>query len=237
MQILEKIKNFLFPHKCLACADIIETESVLCLKCFEAVNPSIYLSKCEVCSDPFEYETDFEICTKCQAAPPHFDKALYLYEYNHIVKKIVSKIKFADKTHLAKIIAQLLHKNFAEEINSCDFITFVPMHRKRLNQRYFNQSALIAKWLGKFSSKKILYHALKRKKFTSPQMTLTKKQRLENIKGVFAVTEKDLIKDRQLLLVDDVYTTGATVNECAKILRKSGAQKITVLTFAKTLNN
>lgn len=237
MEIYKNLKRVIFPNKCLGCEGIIEESVWFCLNCIKEVHSSIYLSKCEICSIPFEYELEQEICINCQIKQPFYDKSLYLYEYNRIIKRIISRIKFSDKTHLIKIIAQILYKSFAQEIKQCDFITFVPMHRKRLNQRYFNQSALIAKYIGKLSDKRILYNLLIRQKFGEAQSRLTRSQRLKNVVNAFTIGDDSGTKNKKIILIDDVYTTGATVNECSKLLRKAGVKEVIVLTFAKTLNH
>ena len=87
MEIYKKIKNLLFPNKCICCSRILSEYATFCLNCFQDINGGFYLSKCQICSHPFEYDAEDEVCVECQTHPPHFDKALYLYEYNKIYKK------------------------------------------------------------------------------------------------------------------------------------------------------
>jgi len=111
----------------------------------------------------------------------------------------------------------------------------VPLHIKKLRQRGFNQSAILARALKKKWRIPLNYFLLKRAKFTLTQTGLDKKEREKNIKGAFEVTSAKDVKDKNIILVDDVYTTGATVNECAKTLRKAGAKDVAILTLARVL--
>ena len=153
------------------------------------------------------------------------------------IRKIVSRIKFADQTHLVKFVSDLFYQHWKQYLEGSDIITFVPMHRKRLNQRYFNQSALIAKRLAKISKREVVFDVLRRRKHSKPQVKLSRVERQRNIKGVFTTSERGRCHNKKVVLIDDVYTTGSTVNECAKVLRRSGAKEIVVLTFAKALIN
>jgi ComF family protein len=123
--------------------------------------------------------------------------------------------------------------NFAEY----SLLIPVPLHVKRLRERGFNQSLLLADKLGKKHKLPVSFSLLKRHKFTLTQTGLNKTEREENIKGAFVVTDKKKVSDENIILVDDVYTTGATINECAKTLLKTGAQKVAVLTLARVIHN
>ena len=113
----------------------------------------------------------------------------------------------------------------------------VPLHIKKLRERGFNQSLILADAIGKKWQIPVNFSLLKRHKFTLTQTGLNKKEREQNIKGAFEVSDKEKIAGRNIILIDDVYTTGATINECAKILIKAGAQKVAVLTLARVLQN
>ncbi len=127
-----------------------------------------------------------------------------------------------------------MFKNFKDEINNCDIICAVPLHKKRLRQRKFNQAALIAKFLDR---KKFNPDLLWRLVNTVSQVKLKREERERNLKKAFLVNKKyrNSIKDKTILLIDDVATTGATINNCAKALKKAGAKKVVVLTIAKTV--
>ncbi|MFH2011812.1 MAG: ComF family protein [Pseudomonadota bacterium] len=121
------------------------------------------------------------------------------------------------------------------DFKSYDFLIPVPLHFKRLRERGFNQALSLAKYIGKKHGIPIDYMSLKRIKWESPQINLSKKEREENVKGVFFLRDKNRLKDKSILLIDDVYTSGATVNECAKVLRKAEACKVDVLTLARAV--
>lgn len=145
MRIYKTIKDFIFPNKCLSCEQIIIENIYFCYDCYGKLSLAKYLSKCEICSKPFQYSSDESVCIECKTSKIYYDKALYVYEYNLPAKQIITKLKFGDKTYLVKKIGQILVQNFLIELNNVDFITFVPMHGSKLRERFFNQSALIAK--------------------------------------------------------------------------------------------
>lgn len=191
---------------------------------------------CQICSYPFEVEIPHlpPFCGKCLSNKPYFDKAVAIYQYNEIISNTVSTLKYNDQTFLAKKFAQVLIRNFKDEIDNCDIICAVPLHEKRLKFRHFNQANLIAKHLSK---KKFIPDLIWRTKNTISQVKLKREERERNLKKAFIVNKKyrDFVNDKSIVLVDDVVTTGATINNCAKTLKKFGAKKVVVITLAKTV--
>lgn len=234
-KLFKKIIEIIFPNSCISCNEIISLDGLLCAKCFAKVK-FICAPKCQICSYPFEIEIKHlpPFCGKCLDKKPYYDKALAIYQYNEIIAKSISALKYSDQTFLAKKFAQILFKNFKDEIENCDIICAVPLHKKRLRQRKFNQSALIAKFL---DHKKFNPDLLWRLVNTLSQVKLKREEREQNLKKAFLVNKKyrNFIKDKTVLLIDDVATTGATINNCARALKKSGAKKVVVLTIAKTV--
>ncbi len=149
-------------------------------------------------------------------------------------------MKYRDQTFLAKKFARILFDKVKNEIVDCDLIIAAPLHLKRLKKRKFNQAGLLAKEISKFSKQsKFIPDFLIRVKNTRPQIELRKKQREKNLKRAFLVNKKyrELVKGKKILLIDDVMTTGATVENCAKELKRRGAKEVLVLTIAKTVFN
>lgn len=147
-------------------------------------------------------------------------------------------MKYRDQTFLAQKFARIIFDKSKNEIKDCELMVAVPLHVSRLRKRKFNQAVLLARNLLKLTPKMQFFPDLMvRIKDTKSQIFLKKKERENNLKNVFAVNEKyfGIVKGKNILLVDDVMTTGATVENCAKILKKHGAKKVKVLTIAKTI--
>ena len=152
------------------------------------------------------------------------------------MKKIIGDLKYRDWTFLAKKFAKILHQKAKDEIDNSDLICAVPLHLKRLRKRKFNQSILIGRNLSKT---KFIPDLLWRVADTKPQVELKRQEREKNLKRAFLVNKKyrKSLNGKKVLLIDDVMTTGATLHNCAKALKKSGAKEVVVLTIAKTVFN
>ncbi len=173
-------------------------------------------------------------CAACLTKRPAYDKVVTIFRYNEVIGRSIADLKYRDQTFIAKKFAKLLAEKAKNEIAECDIICPVPLHLKRLRQRKFNQAVLIGKYLSK---EKFIFDLLWRVADTLPQASLRKKEREKNLKRGFLVNKKyrNFLAGKKVILLDDVMTTGATVENCAKVLRKFGAEKITVLTIAKTV--
>jgi ComF family protein len=247
MKFLKKILAIIFPSHCLSCEKIISGEGVFCSHCWQKLQ-FITEPKCKICCHPFEFKvTDEMLCAPCLTNPPAYDKALTVFAYNQIIKKIIGKFKYNDATFTAKKLAPFLLNKVRHELNEIDLIVAVPLHKKRLRLRKFNQSLLLCRAMLqqvptiKFPvcpvEIKFYPDFLLRIKNTKAQVELRRKQRKKNLNSAFAVNKKyfQSLAGKRILLVDDVITTGATLNNCAKVLKKMGAQKVIVLTVAKTV--
>ena len=236
--------NTILPQKCLVCNTICHTEkSAICNKCWKNID---FISQpyCNNCGYPLdeevaELQTDCKNMQKCSLCivseiQPIQLRAVCLY--NKASSTIVTKLKYNDQTYYAKFIAQMMMQRYAEYIALVDFITYVPMTKKRLISRMFNQSAIIAKHISKMSNKKILVNVLIKTKETKRQVTLNREQRKLNLLNSFKINKqyKELIQDKNILIVDDVSTTMSTINECSMIIKKNkGHPKAIVFGYAK----
>jgi ComF family protein len=237
LQVTKNLLQFLTPNRC-ACLNVIHVNSAfICSGCFEKVEFVSTQKICPCCGIPSQFDISEKIlCSECIADTPHFDCARSVFKYNDFIGTIISGLKYSDKTPFAKNLADNL-KTKLSEIPDFDLICSVPIHRKKLISRKYNQSALLANWLGKKTSKKVNNLVLIKTKHTQPQAGLHRKERIANIKNTFSVNKKYLnqIKGKNILIIDDVITTGATASECTKILKKNGAEKVFVLTVARTV--
>jgi ComF family protein len=237
-QIITFIIDIIYPHQCLSCKDFIAS-SGMCVQCWKKLffitNPC-----CSICSEPFEFDTRNDmICGDCLIERPVFDQALCLIDYNDFSKKLIHKLKFQDNYLVAKFFAPMLKNKIMSCQYDIDYIIPVPMHKYKLLTRKYNHAALLARYITKNLKVKSNSDVLIKKIKTKSQASLSKKARLINIKNSFQVNPayKDKILGKNILIIDDVYTTGATLNECSKILKKNGANKIIVATICKNILN
>ena len=166
----------------------------------------------------------------------YFIRHIYVFSYKDKIRNLILDYKFNDQSYLYKIFSKIVIKNEKVRaiLENYDIITPVPIHTRRKAQRGYNQSELIAKEIAN-QVKKIKYegHVLKKVKHTVPQSSLTKEQRKQNAQNVYKIMHQEKIKNKRIVLLDDIYTTGNTAKACAKILKENGAKKIIVLTIAK----
>lgn len=215
--MLEKFLDIIFPPVCGVCGRI--DKNSLCKKC------EIVL-KNQAAYGIDNYKDNKEI---------FFDEHLYIFMYSGTVRRIILDYKFNDKSYIYRTIVKFFLKNekFVENIKSYDIIVPVPLSKKREKQRGYNQSELIAKELSYLTNIKIEKNCLKKIKNVTAQSSLDKKKRQHNIKGAYKVIRAKNIQQKKVLIIDDVYTTGSTVNECSKVLKQAGSRNIGVLTIAK----
>ena len=218
-KILESILDLIYPQVCGICGKINKTS--LCNKC------KLKLQK------EFQFNEDnyIEDITK------NFITHYYFFKYENLIRSQILAIKFQEKPYIYKTIAYFLknmQKSF-ENLKNYDIIVIVPISNKRKKERGYNQSCLIAKEISKIIKVPIAKNILYKTKNTVPQSTLNKKQREENAKGVYKVHNIAKLYNKKILIIDDIYTTGNTVNECANMLIQKGLKKsnIGVLTIAK----
>jgi ComF family protein len=244
-----------FPPACVTCRDLLsDGERYVCPDCRDRIS-RIVSPLCTRCGRPFFTPDDRDhLCGGCIISPPPFDVARSLGVYGDVMLPLVQLFKYHRRFHLAETLTRLMadgsYPGFSPE--DFDVIVPVPLHTKRLRERGYNQSLLLARGLGDAWGMPVDGRGLRRTRWTEPQVNLTLKEREENVRGAFAVRDaapkgrlrlmagvrrrRHLpIKDAAVLLVDDVYTTGATVRECARVLAASGARRVGVLTAARVV--
>ena len=189
---------------------------------------------CNKCKKLLEAEEKFEIMEN-EDINYFFDEQIYFFQYQGIIRRIILDYKFNDKSYLYKTIVNFLLKNekIFEILKSYDTIIPVPISKKRKKERGYNQSELIAKEIANNIHIKYNKYCLFKIKNIIEQSKLNKEQRQKNIQGVYRLEKLEMLKDKKILLIDDIYTTGSTVNECCKMLRQAHPEKIGVLTVAK----
>jgi ComF family protein len=229
--------DFIFPPLCHICRSFIPGagELHICPECRDRL-PLVKSPLCTLCGIPFIGAGDNHFCGQCQTHPPHFESARAHLLYEESARELIHYFKYNHKTHLRRPLALLALEGLTKFITgqAPDVIIPVPLHRSRLRTRGFNQAVLLG---GLFSSRlsiPMLADGLTRTRPTEPQIELSAEDRRKNVKGAFAVNRPDRIVGKRILLLDDVMTTGSTVNECAKVLIKAGAPSVVVATIART---
>lgn len=231
---IDFLKEMFFPSVCCGCGRFVDAPG-LCSSCWANIN-WINDPRCAVCGKPFPVEI-MPICPNCSTNKPYFDKAVSVMVYDDYSKNMILKFKNADATYLTEPFAKMMYKTAVLEIESSDTIVPVPIYFLKRLKRKYNQAELLGKYISNISKINYEPRVLEKIRKTIPQEGLSGAERRKNIAGSFGINLKyrDLIRDKDILLVDDVFTTGATVNECSKILKESGAKKVRVITLAKVV--
>ena len=231
---LQRAVNIIFPAKCVVCNVLTSEDLLICSECWKDIE-FIVDPKCERCGFPFDFDAGSgALCAECHREPPFFDKAFSLFKYSKHSKSFIHKLKYHDQLHIASFLAKLVsHK--LQNLYEYRVVIPVPMHAKRIRERLYNQSAVLAGQIAKISKLDFLPNALIKKRYDTPQSKLSGQERKRNVLNSFAVSDNDkkFIEDKRVILVDDVYTTGSTVNECSKALKRAGCKKILVITMAR----
>jgi ComF family protein len=225
------------PPLCPACREPVIGQA-LCADCWSKLH-FIARPYCERLGIPFAYDPGPGLLSmQAIAEPPAYGRARAAVRYDDIARILVHAFNYGDRLDLAPPLGLWTARAGAELTAEADAIVPVPLHWRRLWARRFNQSAMLAEAIAKECSRPVAYDAVKRVKATVQQVGLTRAQRAENIQGAFRVPAagKAAIAGRKLVLVDDVLTTGATVEGCARALLRAGAASVDVLTFARVVD-
>lgn len=246
MNPFSKLIDIIYPPKCPICKEFIQENGPddngntfqICHACRSDLR-EIHSPLCPLCGRPFVAGIDEDhLCEECLRKRPFFDTAAAPYFYEGALMTAIHRFKYGHKSFLADSLGQLLAR-FAETWvkRSDDLLTVpIPLHAKRLRERGFNQSLLLAKHVAGQLNIELDFLCLRRIRYTLPQTGLGKKERRKNVKGAFQLKDPRIVKGRAILLIDDVATTGNTLSECARLLKKSGAGKVLCLVLARAAN-
>lgn len=231
-QIIQKTVDFLLPPQCALCHKVTEKPYTLCVSCWGCLE-FITSPKCSVCNVPLQNVDHDMPCIDCIKHPPIFSKAHAPIVYNDSLKKLILRFKNYDGLHLGPMFNNWLQRCNVENI---DIIIPVPLHWWRFFMRQYNQATEIGKAVSKHTKIPINSSILKRHKSTETQGHKNKFLRYQNLSNAFVVVDPShILKNTRVLLIDDVLTSGATVNACAKVLLKAGAINVDVLTIARAV--
>ena len=227
--IQNKVLNTLFPETCPVCLGTSSDHTIapICKRCWNLIQP--YKGpKCGKCGMPLDSDSAIT-CGECIKDEPAFRSVRTFGLYKGPLRKAINLLKYHNMKRLSKPLSGLILRM---EMPLVDAVIPVPLYKNRLRQREFNQSALLAKYAAYKTSTSLLVDCLVKVKDTMPQVGLSSRERRRNIRNAFGIEKKELINGMDILLVDDVITTGATVRECSRVLKKAGAGDIYVMALA-----
>ena len=230
-----RLLDSVLPPRCISCEAPVDGQGQLCPDCWSHVR-FIDRPMCATCGLPFEFDQgDGAVCGACAAANPVYRRAPSVMVYNADSRDLIFRFKHADRTDAAPTFAKWMARSGQDLVAATDLVVPVPLHRARLLKRRFNQSALLSNAIAKLSGLDPEPGLLERVRNTPSQGGRSRSAR--NVSGAFRVRSKFRGKPegRSILLVDDVMTTGATAEACARILAKSGALHVDVLTLARVV--
>lgn len=227
---LHIIQDYLIPPTCILCGNAGFNSQDICQSCFTDLQKNIHC--CYRCAELFEFvNTAPLLCGHCISKSPAFDETYAPFIHLGIIRYLIAALKFNRQYKNARLLGYLLANYLQKNAEIPEFIIAVPLHKQRFQERGFNQSIEIAKTVSKILNIPILTRACVRTRNTLHQTSLPAKQRHKNIKNAFVV--RSLITARHVAILDDVMTTGATVNELAKVLKKAGVVKVDVWVCAR----
>ena len=230
--------NIFFPAniKCILCSKELNSNTLYCLcdSCMHSL-PFNTGKTCLRCDEPISSMTKY--CINCKHNVPYYkhNKSVFLYE--GAIKHLIRSFKYDNKKYYTDTLSNLLVSEYVKLNKDFDIIIPVPLHPKRYKMRGFNQSELLCKSFKEKLHLNVDTKSLIKVVYTESQTTLNRTEREKNLNGSFEVADKKAIKGKSILLVDDVFTTGSTINECARVLLKAGAKEVWSLTLAHAYIN
>lgn len=231
---LQKIINFLYPNYCANCGKLLNEQdpNCFCVECWKKIN-IIKGETCKKCGK--SVITPEGICNECRKIKKfYYDKIKVIGIYEDILKQAIHLYKYKGRWKLGVDFFNLIVDYVEPQyIIHNDIIIPVPLSKEKLYKRGFSQTLHISKEIGRYYNLPVYSNILLKYKDTPPQSTLSREKRLKNLEHSFKVKHKEKIYNKNILLFDDVYTTGATVRECSKVLKENGAKRINVLTIAR----
>lgn len=240
-EILTGIADLIYPPRCVTCGALLERHDPLplCPPCMAGIH-FIGSPLCTRCGAPFPAaEGKDHLCGECLIAERPYAVARSVGRYEETLLEAIHRFKYQGKTGIGDLLSGIM-ADFAEKIwdmKAFERILPVPLHRRRLRERGFNQALILARGLAKRFNIPLDFTSLRRDLLTPPQVGLDRKQRSVNVQGAFTVTHPERIIGRRLLLVDDVYTTGSTLTECTSVLIRAKAEAVAVLTMARAVQD
>ena len=227
--------DLVLPPRCLSCGETVPEPGTLCVACWRGIT-FLGAPCCACCGYPFEFDLGpAMLCGACLAHPRKFRRARAAMRYDDHSRQLILALKHGDRLHLAPALAQWMCRAGAELLAEADVLIPVPLHWTRLFARRYNQAAVLAHGLSVPGGPIVDAECLIRRRRTPSQGKLSASGRRRNVAGAFALNGGHRVNGKRVVLIDDVLTTGATVEECARVLTRAGAKHVDVLTLARTV--
>ncbi len=229
---LDGLRRWFFPHDCVVCGGAADAVSEICEPC-RAGLPRI-ADACARCAAPLPGgAVHTQTCGRCLTRPPHFDRARALYRYDAPIDRLVQGFKYRRRLDWGRILGEALAEHLCTVAEPADAIVPVPLHRRRLRERGYNQSLELARPIGRRLAIPVLVRAVHRARPTPAQAGLSRDARRRNVRNAFNVVQPLYIADKHIAIVDDVMTSGHTVDALARALRRAGAAEVSVWVLAR----
>jgi ComF family protein len=236
LSLAQAALNTLYPPTCLACRAATDRHGALCPRCWSAMR-FIERPYCERLGTPFEHDLGQGLISpQAMADPPAFGRARAVARFEDgPTRTLVHRLKYSDRAELARPIASWMARAGADVLADADLLTPVPLHALRLWRRRFNQAAALTAEVSRQTGKPSNLSALRRVKATQSQVGLSRAQRAENVQGAFRVAEGAVMRGLNVVLIDDVLTSGSTANAASRALLRAGVKRVDVLVFARVV--
>lgn len=228
-RLFRSVLDFALPPRCGGCGAIVDDVDSFCTDCWRKLE--FLQGGCERCGLPLK-GTEAETCGACLAQPPRLDRIRAAVAYDDISRSIALRLKYGRKIALARTMSRYM-RPLVGELPSDALLVPVPLHRRRLWSRGFNQSAIVARELSRRTGIPVAVDALRRTRATPPLKGMGMRQRRRTVAGAFRSTMD--LRGQTVILVDDVLTTGSTANACARVLKRAGAGRVDLVSWARVI--
>ena len=230
-RLFRSVLDFALPPRCGGCGTIVDDVDSFCPDCWRELE--FLQGGCTRCGLPLK-GTDAEICGRCLARPLRLDRIRAAVAYGDISRSIALRLKYGRKVGLARTMSRYMHPLIGD-LPPDSVLVPVPLHRSRLWSRGFNQSAIVARALSRRTGLDVTVDTLQRLRATPPLKGMSMRQRRRTVAGAFRVSDRAQLRGRTIVLVDDVLTTGSTANACARALKRAGAARVDLISWARVI--
>ena len=231
-RLLKPVLDFALPPRCGGCGAIVDEVDSFCAACWTRIE-FLGSGGCSICGLPLE-GTEIDSCAHCLSKPPRLQRMRAATAYGEISRSIAIRLKYGRKVALARTMARYMAPLIGELPDNAMLVP-VPLHRGRIWRRGFNQSAIVARELARRLGREMDVHALVRVKATPPLKGMSMQQRRRAVAGAFRINPGSELRGRTVVLVDDVLTTGSTANACARVLKRAGAERVDLVSWARVV--
>ncbi len=234
--MLRPLLDFALPPRCPACGEIVSDPQAFCAPCWQSID-FIGDPQCITCGIelPAQAMGEEARCGACLAEPPPFDRARFVMHYGEVGRTLAHRLKYARRVSLARVMAAQMRRLLALAPETDALLVPVPLHRWRIWSRGFNQAALIAREIARTTGLPVETGLLRRKVNTPPLHSLGPRARRKAVKGAFALSKAARVRlsGKTVILIDDIWTTGATASACARMLKRGGAARVEILCWTR----